>query len=660
MTGDDLSISFDVVSAPPAWAVLQRRLLVELTASTRDFLDRFTREDGEFIWGQSYGASADDFWEPYFNWPLLYSLGGGDDLRAISRHQFDAVRRQLDSLGALHLGYERGSDQFHQSEANTFLANLLAACIDDDELVDYVAGISSLFGPASPVGNVNEAVGIFRSPILGSDGPGTYFGAHPEFGWRKDMRVYGLPLADVPGVLEYDDLKDPALAQLLGKAMQARFSRGDVVSNLLATSLLLMDVLSRTDGARRSEIAMWLRRYVSGWAARLTPEGLIADNVGPTGAVGEDFGGDWYGGLYGWSWPHGYYSVGVAISVGACNALLAGGADSEADFARTVHRAVVGRGEYRDPRREVMTMRHHFPAELSVEAGQLAYLVPYRNRAGKWFDWHPVYLAPLVALWNLTGDPRDWELIKRVLDASTFDRKRYDDFKTKEDAGHEAPWLAFLMGENDGYPETALRHAFGQVALTRQRIRDDVTDLTDIDESDVDVMVHHWQLHNPITTEALVQLTTGAAQPLYNGGSLGGVVRHFDIDSGRQGLATDVAALVTSVSQTLVTIELVNIGTAQSRRCRLQAGWYGQHEFTSVEWTAGASATEFHGVLPGQQAAEYAADPDNVRVAPGHGVTHSLGARGFIDVTLGPSAHIRLVLGLRRFARAASFGSADL
>ena len=35
--------------------------------------------------------------------------------------------------------------------------------------------------------------------------------------------------------------------------------------------------------------------------------------------------GKWYGGLYGWSWPHGYYNIGMAATVAGNNAFLVTG-----------------------------------------------------------------------------------------------------------------------------------------------------------------------------------------------------------------------------------------------------------------------------------------------------------------------------------------------
>ena len=62
------------------------------------------------------------------------------------------------------------------------------------------------------------------------------------------------------------------------------------------------------------------------------------------------------------------------------------------------------------------------------------------------------------------------------------------------------------------------------------------------DRSDLrSVNIHHWQQHNPVTTEALVQLTMGGPPPIYNGGLLHVPVRHFDARAKRPGGA-DAAA----------------------------------------------------------------------------------------------------------------------
>ena len=59
-----------------------------------------------------------------------------------------------------------------------------------------------------------------------------------------------------------------------------------------------------------------------GFAARKKNDGIVPDNVGLSGIIGEHIDGKWYGSRYGWSWPHGWHSVGQAVSVAAQNAVL--------------------------------------------------------------------------------------------------------------------------------------------------------------------------------------------------------------------------------------------------------------------------------------------------------------------------------------------------
>jgi hypothetical protein len=65
--------------------------------------------------------------------------------------------------------------------------------------------------------------------------------------------------------------------------------------------------------------------WTPGSARALENGGLLPDNVGLSGQVGEYLDGKWYGGLYGWSWPHGYYNIGMAATVAGANAFLVTG-----------------------------------------------------------------------------------------------------------------------------------------------------------------------------------------------------------------------------------------------------------------------------------------------------------------------------------------------
>ena len=134
-------------------------------------------------------------------------------------------------------------------------------------------------------------------------------------------------------------------------------------------------------------------------------------------------------------------------------------------------------------------------------------------------------------------DSVDWDRIEKIRNASKYDWNLVLSFRTKEDSGHEQPWLRFLAGDNPTYPEAILCASYDQVCRRLERIRNDKEDLKE-------VSIHHWQRLNPVLTEALVQLTLGAPQIMYNGGLLMCRVRYFDLEHRRPGLPEDVAALV--------------------------------------------------------------------------------------------------------------------
>ena len=133
------------------------------------------------------------------------------------------------------------------------------------------------------------------------------------------MARYGLPHYDIPGITQIEDLKDPALARRMGEAMEQRMSRGDVVGNLAVTSLVTNAYLLTGEEKYRD----WVLEYTDAWIERARQNnGLLPDNIGLSGQVGEYIDGNWYGGLYGWTWPHGFYNVQMAAQVAASNAYL--------------------------------------------------------------------------------------------------------------------------------------------------------------------------------------------------------------------------------------------------------------------------------------------------------------------------------------------------
>jgi hypothetical protein len=148
-------------------------------------------------------------------------------------------------------------------------------------------------------------------------------------------------------------------------------------------------------------------------------------------------------------------------------------------------------------------------------------------------------------------------------------------FQDKEEQGHEAPWVAFLGGRNPGYPEAALELALAQVARRLALMRAAPHPPADDD-------IHWWQRLNPVVTEVLTQLTTGAPAALYNGGLSLARVLLADADRGRPGLPADVAAIVRRIDGPVV-LDLVNLSATQHRTMTVQAGAFAEDRIDTVD-----------------------------------------------------------------------------
>ncbi len=640
------------LDAPPAWAVLERALFDLMDRSVHPYLEKYTRPDGTLIWADEWKNSrdgADDLYESFYNWPLFYLLGGGDHLLTLGQRQWDAITKQLTELGPVLDEYERGYDQFHQGESYIYFYFLCLADPTNERNRERAVRFAGLYLNENPDAlNYDPDRKLIRAPHNGSGGPrwGQSDNPEPRYGWSAGMRTYGLPYTDIPGVREYDDLKNSDAARRMGEAMQERMGKGDVVGNLMVTSLIANAfLLTGQEKYRR-----WIVEYVDGWRKRAAgstpatappgqqerpkPDGLLPDNVGLSGEVGEYLGGRWYGGLYGWSWPHGYYNIGMAAIVGGANAFLLSGDKTFLQLAREQYDAVWKLGELRHPRGQAMSLESHWVDQL-YDLDQKIFVVPYRHNDNGWFDYQPLSPVFPAAVWNLSMDPADWERLEALRRVEKYDWRRVQGFRNKEDNGREQPWLRFLAGDNPEYPEQMLASTYGQVCRRLELIRQDAEDLTKVN-------IHHWQQLNPVITEALVQLTLGAPQIIYNGGLLHCRLRYFDAERKRPGLPPDVAALVSRLEADRTVVELVNLSPFESRIVLLQAGGFGEHRFGTVRYS--------------QRTSVYPGDPQAYRSPAIEQITEEETVDDVhLQVELPPATRIKLDIKTARYVNEPSY-----
>ncbi|UYO97449.1 hypothetical protein OED01_01580 [Microbacterium sp. M28] len=563
----------------PAWAVLQRRLFSEIEDARRLFVERYTNPDGSLRGIAAFADrdGVDDLYEPFFNWPAFYLLGGPDDALSDAKRHWEGVTAQLSSAGMLTDEYENGYDWFHQGESALLFLGICAADPRDERFAERAQRFAALYTDTRH-GNHDAERNIIRAPHNGALGArrGLEDGVpQPYSAALTEMRPYGLPVQGIDGIAEWDDLADPENARRMAEEMQRR-AVGDVAVNLAATSLVANAWLY--DGDARS--ASWVTRYVDGWMARAAANnGLLPDNVAPDGTVGGLQDGRWWGGHYGWAWPHGLHSVAMSALIGGLNAALITDDDRPLDMVRTMLDTVLEHGIRGSVDSSDYSLRGEWKFRFGVASADDCLLVPYRHGADGWFDFGPLQLDLPTWLWWWSRSDADRARLDRAIDGLPSTLDPVGEFRDKEEAGHEAGWIRFLDGALPEYPERALAMALGQVARRVALMR------TDGDDPD-GAHLHFWQRVNPVVTEVLSQLVTGTPQVLYNGGLPFSAIDYADADLGRPGLPQDVAALVDRLESDTIGIRLVNTSTTRARRVRILAGRFSRTRIASAAVTA--------------------------------------------------------------------------
>jgi hypothetical protein len=664
-----VTIESNIPVAPQGWAVLERRLIDDMSEAAVVFTKNYTRSGGTLIWRTEGRGKVDDMYEAFYNFPLLYAMGGDERLRELSFKQFNAVTRNLtNNFPMLHKEFPIGSDWFHISEGMLFFYYLGLVDPTDFETVARAKLFAGLYLNEDPEAqNYDPKHRIIKSPRTGSLGPvyGSAEKARPYGSTQPGASdlLWGLPIEGLPGINTVDDLRNPDNARRMGIAMQERLERGDVASNLAATGLIANAYLYTGE----QKYADWVKEYAGAWLERTRANGGITpDNVGLSGKVGEYHNGNWWGGSYGWRFPHGYYNLGMAFQAGAENAMLVSGGDKR----------------YLEMPRS--NLDHIIALGKNVNG---AFVVPYKKTDKGWIRFRPLERQFLANLWNMSMDPADWQRIEKVRLSSTKDwhvatNSPYPNFGTangpephpdcwncdvegladwrqvveirnKEDRSHEGPWLRFIAGDNPDYPEKILSLSHGEVAWRLEKMRrgdlqidyDPPRGMKTVDKTKFDitkVSPHHWHNMNPVTTEALIQLTLGAPQLIYNGGLLQTRLRYFDPANLRPGLPKDVAALVRKLSDDSVVVELVNLSPFESRDVIVQGGMYGEHQFTRVKYQMRTDRDR--------------AQPDEFARGPMTFADQYVDVnRKFFQVRLPPATGLTLEIGNKRFANKPSY-----
>jgi hypothetical protein len=575
---------------PPGWALWERRLIEVMNRAGPAYVARYTRPDGTLIWRDAWPGmdGSDDVYEAFHTFPLFYALGGSAEIDRLGRRQWDAMTWQFTEYGQIYREFDAYYDWMHHGESSLYFYYLgLADPYDlkDRQRAARFAGFYT--GEDDEARNYDPVRRLIRSPINGSRGPRFELTAEDWSTHRFVLSHLLPPFEDIPGVSGPEaDWNDDATFAAILHLMNRRMARGDVPLNLTATSLVTHAYLYTGEAKYKG----WVLDYLDAWRRRTADNGgIIPDNVGLSGRIGECMDGKWWGGYYGWRWPHGALTVLEPVAVAGMNALLLSGDQGHLDLIRSQLDLLWSLRREHDGRPRV----------------------PHRHLDAGWSDFRPMSPALAIQVWSVSQAAEDLERVVRLPD-----RERWDGEFAVRGTGWApgARWFRYLRGELPDYPETTLQASYREVWGALQAIREEARDPQSW-------YIQHWIPRNPVVPDGLLQLTTGAPPPIYHGGLLHCRVRYFDPQRGRPGLPDDVAALVEQVHPAGFRLRLVNLDPQAARTVIAQAGAFGEHEFAAVRVLEGGGAGE-----PRAVASRWL----QVVLHPGAGVTLDLTTRRYV------------------------------
>lgn len=560
--------------SPPAWAVLERELLRANEAACREFYARYFDERGFLLCVERWGGDdgPDDAIENLMDWPILHALGGSDEILRMYKHAWEGHLRQftlarttdvpLARDGMYYKEFPVSFDWLHNGEG-LVVFNLQGLSDPHDirfqQRVRRYAGFYLNEDPSAP--NYDPEHKIIRSLFNGSRGP--LLRKATALDWAGDPIEIGNRFRLGHGERSYDEM--------LAHFKDYNDIVGDHPQNLSATTLALNAYMLDHEAKYKT----WLLEYVEAWRERMLRNGgIIPTNIGLDGKIGGATDGKWWGGVYGWGFSvvvpqtgklahRNLHQMGL---IGFGNAYL-----------------LTGDERYLDPWRKMIDLIN---AQGKMVAGRMMY--PHMYGDNGWYDFTPEkYDQGAFDLWY-------WSM-------SEDDRQRI--------AGNG--WLAYLAGNAPRYPEEALQRDFASIRHKIAAIRADrTTPDTRLADDPLD--------KNPATVQTLNQLMLGGIPPGRRATVLHCRLRYFDPIARRAGLPADVAALVESMTAESTVVSLVNISQVESRIVVIQAGGYGEHQFTSLS-------------VDGAQQSLLDDSRVTIRLEPGCGAKLQIGTKRYVN-----------------------------
>ncbi|UVI29729.1 hypothetical protein [Paenibacillus spongiae] len=562
---------------PPQWALMERLLFDSLNQAAVEFVNRYVRSDGTLIWRSDWPGmdGSDDPYEGFMYLALLYVLGGSDETLELARKVWEGITWQWTEYGQINREFDAYYDWMHHGEGYLyfyFLGLAEPSCLKNRQRAGRFAAMYT--GDDRDASNYDKEKRLIRSPINGSKGPRFDMTEEDWITHRGILDHYAAPFEDVPGV-DFASGKcawsDDAVYKEIIRLMNQRMARGDVPLNLNATGMVTNAYLYTGQQSDRD----WVLDYAAAWKERIAANGgIIPDNVGLTGVVGEYMDGKWWGGYYGWRWPHGFLTIIEPLIIAATNAVLLTGDMKQLDIARS-------------------QLDRNWELRKVVEGCEL---VPYKHLDAGWSDYRPADPLYPIHLWFISMANEDLERVRRIgLDDSSLKiaipglsgTAEGAHRSTKHYNGNTIPWFQYMQGNFPDYPERILEANYRLIhhQLLKMRSAEGDPEEWRSDGFNLDDLssIHKWQEMCPIYFEGLLQMTLGAPMHISHGGLQHASVRYYDARRQRPGLPADVGALVESVDADSITLQLVNLSLFEWKEVIVQAGAFGEHRFEEVK-----------------------------------------------------------------------------
>ena len=629
------------ITAPPAWACIQRRLIALMEESGRLFARQYFERGG----GTLLAEDVDDLYEQMYNFGLFYAIGAADDLLDLHFRNWNAVTRISDdtidhrtrhnehkkvfrpSIHNEFWNFAQAMEWHHLSEGNMALYDFGVADPTVSENMRRARRLAAMFiGEDSEAPNWDPEHRILRSPWQSSQGP--KLNADADFantmllggrGLGGQANYYGVRASLFPIVkdLEVRWFENPARRQQIIDLFDKLVLQCDTPNSLAATALVTNAYLYTGDNSYKQ----WVLDYTEAWMERTEKNGGICpDNVDAEGVIGGGREGVWWGGQYGWNHYQGYNIMFHGINIAVECAQLLTGDSGYLDFLRSQIKLQIDNGKKREDGQLLVAVRYG-PDGWDWSPAPGLHMHDGLEMRGYWLEPTPLRGQDIMHLYHASMAREDYQLITQVRDGDV--ERDWNDLGTlseKNWGNTEFARFQYYDGRNPGWPEQILAAEYQQALETYEVMRAD-------ERSHLDIISTNRIPGQPVLTKGLTQVAMGAPQSVYNGGLLRATVRYFDADRARPGLPPDVAALVDALGPEMVGIQLVNTNHNETRRLIVQAGAFGEHQFTGLKYREEG------------QDGETAAAVDEK----------------YFSVELPPSTSIRVEAGLKRFCNAPGY-----